>query len=60
MKNTDKLIAEVVDHLTYSSYAHNRKLNPEIAPSRWGLVYGAEKIELMEKMFANTLTAKQK
>jgi len=60
MKNTDKLIAEVVDHLTYSSYAHNRKLNPEIEPSRWGLIYGAKKVELMEKMFVNTLTAKQK
>ena len=60
MKNTDKLIAEVIDHLTYSSYANNRKLNPEIATSRWGLIYGAEKVNLMEKMFVNTLTAKQK
>jgi hypothetical protein len=60
MKNTDKLIAEAIDHLTYSSYAHNRELSPEIEPTRWGLIYGAKKVELMEKMFVKSLTAKQK
>tara|TARA_B110000503_G_C6904466_1_gene312102 strand:+ start:167 stop:349 length:183 start_codon:yes stop_codon:yes gene_type:complete len=60
MKNTEKLIAEAIDHLTYSSYAHNRKLNPEISPARWGLIYGAKKVNLMEKTFKNTLTVEQK
>tara|TARA_R110000772_G_scaffold115621_4_gene220468 strand:- start:3710 stop:3889 length:180 start_codon:yes stop_codon:yes gene_type:complete len=57
MNNTDKIIAEAIDHLTYSSYAHNRELSPEIAPIRWGLIYGTKKVELMEKIFQNTLTA---
>ena len=60
MKNTDKLIAEAIDHLTYSSYAHNRGLSPEIEPARWGLIYGEEKVNLMEKIFVKSLTAKQK
>jgi hypothetical protein len=60
MKNTDKLIAEAIDHLTYSSYAHNRELSPEIEPVRWGVIYGEEKVNLMEKIFEKSLTAKQK
>ena len=60
MKNTDKLIAEAIDHLTYSSYVHNRELSPEIEPVRWGVIYGEEKVNLMEKIFVKSLTAKQK
>ena len=37
MKNTDKLIAEAIDHLTYSSYVHNRELSPEIEPTPLGI-----------------------
>jgi hypothetical protein len=56
MKDTEKLIADAVDHLTYSSYIHNRKLSPEIEPASWGLVYGAKKVEIMEKNFKKALT----
>ena len=60
MKDTNKLITEVIDHLTFSSYANNRKLNPEISPSRWGKIYGEKEVALMEKTFQNTLTTAKK
>jgi len=40
-----------LDYLTFSNYEYNRILNPEISPKRWGLVYGSELVEKMEKAF---------
>ena len=40
-----------LDYLTFSNYEFNRILNPQISPERWGLVYGAELVEKMEKAF---------
>lgn len=31
---------EIVDHLIYMSYRHNRKLTPEITPDQWALLFG--------------------
>lgn len=31
---------QIIDTLTYISYAHNRMLSPEISPERWEKVYG--------------------
>ena len=31
--------AEVIDHLTYCNYRHNRRLRPDIEPERWALIY---------------------
>lgn len=37
---------QAVAELTYSSYAHNRRRSPWIAPERWARVYeGAEEME---------------
>lgn len=30
---------QIIDELTYRSYAHNREANPEIAPERWALIF---------------------
>ena len=44
--------SEIVDELTYRSYAHNRRLSPGVAPERWVKVYG-ESAAQMEERFAN-------
>ena len=31
--------AGLVDELTYISYAHNRKLSPEVSSERWAAIY---------------------
>jgi hypothetical protein len=36
----------IVDELTYSSYAHNRRISPHISPERWMHVFGPEVQEL--------------
>ena len=58
MKNTEKLIAEAIDHLTQCSYTHNRLLGE--TPSRLALIFGEKKVEIMEKNFSNRLTIAQK
>ena len=30
----------IIDHLTYSSYAHNRDLSPDVSPERWAKLFG--------------------
>ena len=38
--------ADVVDYLTYCSYAHNRRIAPHISPERWAKIYpDAAKLE---------------
>jgi hypothetical protein len=45
--------AEIVDHLTYANYKHNRKLSPEVRPSQWQAHGGFPKgsVERMEVKF---------
>lgn len=31
---------QVIDHLTYASYKHNRDISPEVPPARWVTIYG--------------------
>ena len=57
MKN-EKLITKAIDHLTQCSYTHNRLLGK--TPKRLALIFGAKKVEVMEKNFATHLTIKQK
>lgn len=40
---------ELVDHLIYMSYRHNRKLSPEITPEMWARIFGPT--EAMEAQF---------
>ena len=43
--------SEVVDELTYRSYAWNRRRSPGISPERWAKVFG-ESAAQMEHRFA--------
>lgn len=42
---------ELIDELTYRSYAYNRLRSPDISPERWSKIYGDTK--LMEIKFHN-------
>ena len=44
--------ADIVDYLTYSSYAHNRRISPEVTPERWARIFGAEAVARMEPIYA--------
>lgn len=41
----------VIDELTFRSYAHNRRISPEISPERWAAIFGKEQVEAMENQF---------
>jgi hypothetical protein len=58
MKNTTKLIQDSIDFLTQANYNHNRKLGE--TPKRLALVFGKEKVQIMEKNFSKSLTTAQK
>lgn len=58
MKNTEKLIQDSIDFLTQANYNHNRNLGE--TPKRLALVFGKEKVEIMEKNFSKGLTIAQK
>tara|TARA_E500000318_G_scaffold62241_1_gene57638 strand:- start:499 stop:675 length:177 start_codon:yes stop_codon:yes gene_type:complete len=58
MKNTAKLIQDSIDFLTQANYNHNRKLGE--TAERLALVFGKEKVEIMEKNFSKSLTIEQK
>lgn len=37
---------ELLDELTYASYAHNRSHSPDVTPSQWGKIYpNVDKLE---------------
>lgn len=38
--------ASIVDELTYSNYAFNRRRSPQITPERWARVFGAQSAAL--------------
>ena len=40
---------EIVDELTYRSYAFNRQRSPEITPERWEKVFGPSAARMEEK-----------
>ncbi len=39
----------IIDELTYRSYRHNRRLQPEISPERWKKLFGHDAVEAMEE-----------
>ena len=43
---------DIVDELTYRSYAHNRRLSPDVSPERWMAVFGEDAAQ-MEERFTN-------
>ena len=43
---------EMVDELTYRSYAYNRALSPWVTPEQWALVFGERTWE-MEMKYAD-------
>lgn len=47
---------QVVDELTYRSYAHNRNLHPDIEPEKWAVIF-SNAAEL-EKRYIASLGAK--
>ena len=47
--------SEIIRSLTFSSYSHNRGLDPSITPERWEKIYGPDTME-MERLYQ----AKQK
>jgi hypothetical protein len=51
-------IQKAIDFLTQANYSHNRKLGE--TPERLALVFGKEKVEIMEKNFSKDLTIAQK
>ena len=50
---TQSGVVEMIDHLTYANYKHNRKLSPEITPEQWAKYGGFPKgsVEKMEVKF---------
>jgi|HubBroStandDraft_5_1064220.scaffolds.fasta_scaffold236968_2 hypothetical protein len=42
---------QIVDELTYTSYATQRDNSPEVIPERWGKIYGVEPAQLMEERY---------
>ncbi len=42
---------DVVDYLTYSSYAHQRDTSPNVTPERWASIFGAKAVERMEPIY---------
>ena len=50
----------VIDHLTYASYAHNRKLNPNIPHHKWFRVYGKKNVLTLESIYQAKLTKRIK
>lgn len=59
MKDTNKLITEAIDHLMLTSYATQRRQNPQIKPENWALVYGEKQQKTLEKAY-QALTIAQK
>jgi len=51
-------IQNAIDFLTQANYNHNRKLGE--TPKRLALIFGKEKVQIMEKTFQNRLTIAQK
>lgn len=51
-------IQEAIDFLTQANYNHNRKLGE--TPKRLALIFGKEKVQIMEKNFSKDLTITQK
>ena len=47
----DEIMQDLVDELTYRSYRAQREQFPEVAPARWGGLYGYAWVEIMEKRF---------
>ena len=58
MNNTNQIIQKSIDFLTQANYNHNRKLGE--TAERLALVFGKEKVEIMEKNFSKDLTIAQK
>ena len=46
---------ELIDHLTYANYSHNRRISPNISPARWAKIYGSDAIA-MEARYASGRT----
>ena len=40
---------EIVDELTYRSYAENRRRSPDISPERWAKVFGVGAVQMEER-----------
>jgi hypothetical protein len=47
---SEELREPLIGYLTYRSYAHNRKLSPEVTPEQWETVFGAS-VKEMEARF---------
>lgn len=57
MENETK---NAIDHLTYASYAHNRRLSPNIPYYKWFEVYGKKKVLTLESIYQAKLTKRIK
>lgn len=55
---SDAQAANLIDHLTYSSYVSNRKNDPTITPERWATIYG-KSTAAMEAKYQRELQAQQ-
>lgn len=42
-------VRDLIDELTYTNYAHNRRISPHISPERWARIY--PNAEAMERRF---------
>jgi hypothetical protein len=49
-----------IDHLTYASYAHNRRLSPNIPYYKWFDVYGKKNVLTLESIYQAKLTKRIK
>jgi hypothetical protein len=51
-----KTLERLIGDLTYSCYAHNRRISPKVTPEQWSAVFGPKTAEL-ELRFQNELIA---
>lgn len=47
---------DLIDHLTYASYKHNRNISPHITPEQWGTIF--HNVEQLEKKYQQELISK--
>jgi hypothetical protein len=58
-QNVTPTPVDVICWLTYSSYAHNRRISPEVLAEKWETVYGPQAGRL-EELYQRELAREQK
>ena len=49
---------DIIDHLTYSNYAFNRDISPNVTPEQWAKLFGVEQTKAMEHHYQYEINQK--